>query len=499
MKKLITLLIIIITAASSFAQVKPDFNTAYLNAERNPSIRLAAENLAISKGLPYNIYIKDKAMIEAISVDNGNVVYSVITDFLNPYNGSYCTSFDEIQKSFDFSKARIMYGNKTIDNTGDQIVLNKRTTGSKLYLIPCATRKNVWAFDFTTGDLVDTAFIPYSSPMLQTPRNALQMSKTLILVSDQLSDVVQLYDTSGAYIRVFAPLGGVNNSILDNIRDVEYHPNGTVLVTNAGTTGNALNTVQQFTSTGAYMGVFASDMLNSPYCLLFRSNDLLVSNSSGVNDITKHNINTGAYLGNFLGSALNFPQQMISLPGGKVGVAEFSGVLSGIRIYDSLGVLTDTLKGAQGIRGVWKLPNGNFLATGLGVFEVNGTTGALVRTIVSGSLSYNFYSISVYDPDLITGSNEVNNTVPTEYKLYNNYPNPFNPSTTIKFAIPRKDNVKLTIYDALGRSVSELVNGTKEAGTYEINYNALFLSSGIYFYKLETTGFSEVKKMMLIK
>lgn len=499
MKRLITILFILTIAVSSYSQSRIDFSTAYINAERNPSIRIAAENLAISKGLPYNIYVKDKAVIEAVAVENGNVVYSVITDFLNPYNGSYCTSFEEIQKSFDFSKARIIYGDRTIDNTGEQIVLNKRSTGTKLYLIPCATRKSVWAFDYNTGDLVDTAFIPNSTPMLSTPRKALQLSKTLVMVADQVSDVVQLYDTSGAYIRVLAPLGGLNNSILDNIRDVEFHPNGTLLVTNAGTTGNALNTVQQFTSTGAYIGVFASDMLNSPYNLLFRTGDLLVSNSSGTNDITKHNKSTGAYLGNFLGSALNFPQQMISLPGGKIGVAEFSGVLSGIRIYDSLGVLTDTLKGAQGIRGIWKLPNGNFLATGLGVFEVNGTTGVVVRTIVSGSLTYNFHCISVFDPDLITGTNEVINNVPAEYKLFSNYPNPFNPSTTIKFAIPVKDHVKLTVYDVMGRTVSELVNGTKEAGTYEIKFNASSLSSGIYFYKLEAGSYTAVNKMMLIK
>jgi hypothetical protein len=499
MKNIFTIIVLLVFSVSSFAQIKSDFNTVYNNAERNPKTRIAAENLAISKGQPYNIYIKDKAIIEAVAVDNNRVVYSVITDFHNPFNGSYCTYFEDIQKTFDFSKARIMFGNRTIDNTGEEIILHKRTVGNKLYLIPCATRKNVWAFDYSTGDLVDTAYIPYSNPLLQTPRNALQLSKTLLLVSDQLSDVVQLFDTSGAYIRVFAPLGGLNNSILDNIRDVAFHPNGTVLVTNAGTTGNALNTVQQFTSTGAYMGVFAFDMLNSPYNMLFRSNDLLISNSSGVNDITKHNINTGVYLGNFLGSALNFPQQMISLPGGKVGVAEFSGVLSGIRIYDSLGVLTDTLKGAQGIRGIWKLPNGNFLATGLGVFEVNGTTGAIVRTIVSGSLSYNFYTISVYDPDLVTGTNEIISTIPNEYKLYNNYPNPFNPSTTIKFEIPKKDYVKLNVYDALGRLVGELINDTKDAGTYEVNFNAKSLPSGIYFYKLEAGNFSVVKKMMVIK
>lgn len=499
MKNLITLIFIFIISTSLYAQIKYDFSTAYINAERNPQIRLAAEKMAISQGLPYNIYLKDKAIVEAIAINGDKVVYSVISDFSHPYNNSYCSYFEDIQKSFDFSKARITYGDRAIDITGDKIILKERTVGSKLYLIPCITRKSVWAFDYNTGDLVDTAFIPNSEPMLNYPRSVLQLSRTGILVADGNADAVQLFDTSGAYIRVLAPLGGVNNSILDNIRDVIIHPNGNILVTNAGTAGNAQNTVQQFTSTGAYINTFASTNLNSPYNFLFRNNDLLVSNSSGINDVCRFDKNTGTYLGNFLTSSLNFPIQMISLPGGKVGLAEFSGILSGIRIYDSLGVLTDTLKGAQGIRGVWKLPNGNFMATGLGVFEVNGTTGALVRTIVSGSLLYNFSCITVFDPDLVTGSNEESNTIPNEYKLFNNYPNPFNPSTTIKFAIPKKDNVKITIYDALGRTVSELINGPKSAGTYEISFSGLSLSSGIYYYKLEASNFTEVKKMSLVK
>ncbi|MCX6161922.1 MAG: T9SS type A sorting domain-containing protein, partial [Ignavibacteriae bacterium] len=88
---------------------------------------------------------------------------------------------------------------------------------------------------------------------------------------------------------------------------------------------------------------------------------------------------------------------------------------------------------------------------------------------------------------------------PGEYKLFDNYPNPFNPSTTIKFSVPKKDIVRLSVYDALGRQVNELVNGTKEAGTYEITFDASALPSGVYFYKLQTSGYSSVKKMILIR
>ncbi|MGB3019582.1 MAG: T9SS type A sorting domain-containing protein, partial [Ignavibacteria bacterium] len=101
---------------------------------------------------------------------------------------------------------------------------------------------------------------------------------------------------------------------------------------------------------------------------------------------------------------------------------------------------------------------------------------------------------------VITGVSE--NTIsgiPNDFMLSQNYPNPFNPSTKINFSIPNSSNVVLKIYNELGAEVASLVEGYRNAGSYEVNFDASGLSSGIYFYKIQTGSFSETKKMMLIK
>jgi len=89
--------------------------------------------------------------------------------------------------------------------------------------------------------------------------------------------------------------------------------------------------------------------------------------------------------------------------------------------------------------------------------------------------------------------------LPQQFSLEQNYPNPFNPSTTIKFALPKTSNVKLIVFNTLGQVVEQLVNDKMEAGYYSINFNASSLSSGVYYYRLETEHFVSVKKMLLVK
>ncbi len=89
--------------------------------------------------------------------------------------------------------------------------------------------------------------------------------------------------------------------------------------------------------------------------------------------------------------------------------------------------------------------------------------------------------------------------VPNEYTLSQNYPNPFNPETKIKFGLPKSGDIKISIYDAAGRKVEEPVNGHFNPGTFEISFDGSKYSSGIYFYKLESGGFTETKKMTLVK
>jgi hypothetical protein len=109
------------------------------------------------------------------------------------------------------------------------------------------------------------------------------------------------------------------------------------------------------------------------------------------------------------------------------------------------------------------------------------------------------------EPEIIEQTNSAtvntfqNEFLPIEYKLYGNYPNPFNPSTTIKFFIPVNGYVTLAVYDAAGREVSTLISEQITAGTHEVIFGANGLASGLYFCKITVNNFSDVKKMILVK
>jgi hypothetical protein len=93
----------------------------------------------------------------------------------------------------------------------------------------------------------------------------------------------------------------------------------------------------------------------------------------------------------------------------------------------------------------------------------------------------------------------ISGVTPPGYSLEQNYPNPFNSQTNIRFKLAGSSNVKLLIYNSLGQQIAELVNGKYAAGSYNVNFDAGKLSSGIYFYVLYTNDFTDVKKLVLIK
>ncbi len=102
-------------------------------------------------------------------------------------------------------------------------------------------------------------------------------------------------------------------------------------------------------------------------------------------------------------------------------------------------------------------------------------------------------------PACLTGIETVNNQIPNAYNLSQNYPNPFNPTTNIKFAIPTSGMVKLVVFDVLGREVTTLVNEFRNAGNFVVDFDASSLSSGVYFYRLESGDFKQTRKMLLVK
>jgi hypothetical protein len=115
----------------------------------------------------------------------------------------------------------------------------------------------------------------------------------------------------------------------------------------------------------------------------------------------------------------------------------------------------------------------------------------------------------LYGDTNLVSINSISTEVPKSFSLYQNYPNPFNPSTKIKFDIPNNDTpplkgdggmtIKLSIYNSLGQEVAVLVNEQLQPGTYEVDWNAADMPSGVYYYKLTAGEFVETKKIALLK
>jgi hypothetical protein len=131
---------------------------------------------------------------------------------------------------------------------------------------------------------------------------------------------------------------------------------------------------------------------------------------------------------------------------------------------------------------------------GQSIFGVSGGNGVFVFTgytaISKGILS------SVKTKDVIT---------PVEFALYQNFPNPFNPSTTIRYGLPADSRVTLKIYNVLGQQIAEIINREQSKGTYEVLWNAT-VASGLYFYRIEAASisnpdvkFTQLKKMLVLK
>lgn len=147
--------------------------------------------------------------------------------------------------------------------------------------------------------------------------------------------------------------------------------------------------------------------------------------------------------------------------------------------------------------------------------STTGTTLTGYRRITSQSgfsCPFSFVGLSdgfVHNAGITLGpvsgiSNNLND-IPSTYNLSQNFPNPFNPTTTINFALPVAGFTELKVFDVLGKEAAVLVSEFKQAGIYSVNFDASELSNGVYYYKLtsgsnnETGNFSEIKKMILIK
>jgi len=105
----------------------------------------------------------------------------------------------------------------------------------------------------------------------------------------------------------------------------------------------------------------------------------------------------------------------------------------------------------------------------------------------------------LYDWMLPVGDESSLSQLPREFQLYQNFPNPFNPMTTIRYDVPKSAHVNITVYNTRGQQVAILVDGMRQAGYHEVVWDAAGLSSGVYFYRIQAADYVALKKLMLIK
>ncbi len=373
----------------SFASPQISFEELMILSEENPQTEINSKVLSINLGNPVSIISAQKIIADVKGTENGKPVYIVITDFLNPYNGGYTAFYEELKSRIDFSNSRIDFGNGRItDNTGGVFnpVLSHLSAASKFIMVTDSGNDRVYILDAQNGNLIDTAFIPQTRPQFNLPKNAIQHFNGIdILVADQNNDVVQLINNNGTYNIVFAPIGGPITSILDNIRGISYRRDANDRLLVSVGAGTSINTIQQFDAAGNSLGSFIAGNINSPFDVLTRNSDVLISNFSGTNRISRFDQN-GSYIGSlYTGAQFAAPEQLIELPNGFIAAAAFSPP-SGIAVLNANGTFVKLINTVTGNRGIYLLGNGHYVTTnGTGVHEIDSGNGSLVRTIVSGT------------------------------------------------------------------------------------------------------------------
>ena len=214
----------------------------------------------------------------------------------------------------------------------------------------------------------------------------------------------------------------------------------------------------------------------------------------------------------------------------------FSGVSGGIYKTTNGGInwINQFVPSGNGIHNtftIFKIINYDTIYGGGGYIDLGSRVSGLIWKTINGGLNWgyqkpdtNFYngfygSIDFINsntgwayegngihttngggPIIFTNIRTTNSEIPKSYILYQNYPNPFNPTTKINYDLPKDSKVTLVIYDILGRQITKLVNGElQKAGAYSITFNGQSLASGVYFYRIVSDKFVQVKKMVLIK
>jgi uncharacterized delta-60 repeat protein len=203
-------------------------------------------------------------------------------------------------------------------------------------------------------------------------------------------------------------------------------------------------------------------------------------------------------------SKYDFGKAVVIQPNGKIVVAgssadDLNQVLYAVARYNTNGV-PDYLFGALGLGSVRISINGGSASDDARAVALQNDGKIVLAGDTKNLYTQHEFSLARILPQEIPVSVKGQSySLPEKFELMQNYPNPFNPTTNISFSVGTYGHTSLLVYDLLGREVAMLVNENKPAGKYSVTWNASGLSSGIYFYRLQSGNYIDTKKLMLIK
>jgi photosystem II stability/assembly factor-like uncharacterized protein len=309
--------------------------------------------------------------------------------------------------------------------------------------------------------------------------------------------------------------------------------NGIYLSTNNGTTWTQTSLIDQYvpslavSGTNIFAGVYYSGLYLSTDNGTSWSQTSLNSGDVYSLSVSGTNIFAGTYLNGVYYSTNNgITWTQTSLNNQTIysllidGNNIYAGTYYSSGVYLSTDIGTSWAQTTLNNRSVYSFAiNGNNILAGTDGYGVylstnNGTSwvqrnegleGVGVPFIYAFCITNNYIFIgtgnSVYKRSLdeLTDVQSTSNELPKQFSLAQNFPNPFNTSTTIHFSVPSSEFVTLKVFDVSGNEVATLINEEKPAGSYEVNFNASQLTSGVYFYTINAGSFIETKKMILMK
>ena len=354
---------------------------------------------------------------------------------------------------------------------------------SQVLLVPDSNTDAVGMYDTNDGTylgdfIVDAGGAPYD---LQTPINAIEGPGGLIFVSDQISDAVYAFDNEGSYLYTAAETG------MNNLRGIAFR-NDTLFVTSGD------SYIAMFVGPDVFIGNFIADS-SSPFDILFTdevdSGSALVSDIAGSTDNVRHYYADGTLLGELFSA--NFPEQVqvdAANPGYYFAVSFSDDVITQFQID---GTIIGTIP-FDGGRGVYRLGNGNLLATnGTGVHEINPSTGAIIETEFSGSGRF----IELAN---VTYTETAEETMePVSFSGVSMYPNPFTETLSIGVTLPSPSTVSVTVFSLDGRVAGNIEPVALSHGNHTLEWNAGGLENGIYLVRVSSAGGTIVSKVQLLK